>query len=99
MLDGEASKPIRIKQDAIKARFAPLPGPGEAAITVIYELDFKPVESKLTGEKAGDTSQFTATHDQLENLKQMKFTVDALTLKGQNLKQITFDYPKGNEGE
>jgi streptogramin lyase len=87
-LDGEAEKPIRLKE-------------GELEIQIkkpsAFTLKLKAVENSLTGEKTGDTSEFSVTSDQLKNLKEFDAVLAGINIKGKSFKNTEFNFPKGNE--
>jgi len=91
VLDGEAEKAVRIKQKEIKLK---IEGLGDKKI----ELELQAVANVLSGETAGDTSQFEATHEKLKGAKHFDGEIDKIEIKGQKTKDIDFDFPHGNEG-
>lgn len=90
VLDGEAEKAVRIKQKEIKISVKGL-GAKE------FEVELKAVENVLSGETPGDTSQFEGTHETLKGAKHFDGKIDKIEIKGQKAKDITFDFPHGNE--
>lgn len=84
VLDGEAENPIRITQESF-------------VMEGIAPVNFHAVNNPLTGESIGDTSEFAAQSDVYKGVKNFKGTLDQLTLKGQDFKNIEFSFPEGNE--
>ena len=88
-LDGEAEKPVRIKQPEI-----------EIAITGVKDLPsitVKAQASDLSGETVGDTSEFKATSEKLKGVKNFDGVVKVITIRGTEFKDVKFNFPKGNE--
>lgn len=89
-LDGEAEKPVRLKQGEITVEFAP-----RGATTQTVTL--KPVANPLTGETAKDSSQYEGTSNWLKGVAKFDGAVKALTIKGTDFKAVGFKFPEGNE--
>lgn len=89
VLDGEAEKPVRIEQKEIVLKVKGKPS--ESAVML------KATGNTLTGEKPGDTSQFNGQSDTLKDLKVFDAFVVGITVKGKEFKDVSFNYPKGNE--
>jgi hypothetical protein len=83
MLDAHAEGPIRLAQPSIEVTVAPAGG----ALPVI--VDLKPVASELTGETAGDSSQFTAEHAELKGVKQAGVLIKKLEIRGREFTEIS----------
>ena len=92
VLDGEAEKPVRLKHEQLEIKVTP--GKGEP-----FNVMLKAVANTLTGEKAGDTSQFEAQDDRLKDLKEFDGIAQKLDVKGVEVKPTRFNFPKGNEHE
>jgi hypothetical protein len=88
-LDGEAEKAVRIKQGTIEIKIT--------GIKDLPSITLKAQSNALTGEKEGDTSEFSATSDRLKNVKEFDGVVAALTIRGKEFKDVKFNFPKGNE--
>lgn len=89
VLDGEAEKSIRLKQGAI-----------EISVLVGSErhvVSLGAVENVLTGETVGDSSEFRATVEALQGQERFVGQVKALAVRGQELRDVSFLYPEGNE--
>jgi hypothetical protein len=85
VLDGEAEQPIRLSQLTIDV-ILDVPIPGSA-------LTFGPVASVLTGEGAGDTSQFVIRHDALRISAPISGRLKALTVRGREFRDVPFTIP------
>jgi hypothetical protein len=83
MLDAHAEGPIRLSQPSIEVTVAPAGG----ALPVI--VDLKPVASELTGETAGDTSQFTAEHAELKGVREGTVLIKKLEFRGREFTEIS----------
>lgn len=90
VLDGEAENAVRIAQDKIEIAFT-------SGVTGATELALPAVASSLTGETVGDTSEFGAQSDALKAVEKFEATVKAISIKGQEFKDVAFKYPDGNE--
>jgi hypothetical protein len=93
VLDGEAEKAVRIKQNEIEVKINKIEKKG-ADVT----LKLKGAANVLTGEKEGDTSEFSAQSDDLKDVKKFEAVVGAITIKGKDFKDTKFKFPEGNEG-
>jgi hypothetical protein len=87
VLDGEAEQPIRIRQQTIGL-----------LLTVPAETAEKPFElaaqaSVLTGETAGDTSQFALTHEVFRQPVPLEGSLLPLEVRGQMFRDIRFTLP------
>lgn len=87
-LDGEAEKPVRLKQTEIEIGVKK---------TTVFSVKLNSVENSLTGEKRGDTSEFAAVSEQLKNLKEFDAIITSIDIKGKEFKKVEFNFPKGNE--
>ncbi|MGD0089347.1 MAG: hypothetical protein ABSE73_05445 [Planctomycetota bacterium] len=92
VLDGEAEKSVRVKQKEIelRLRFA-----DKKEETVAVTL--KAVSNVLTGETAGDTSQFAGEAAALKGATRFSGAIAAVSVKGQEFKDVQFKFPEGNE--
>jgi len=89
VLDGEAEKPVRVEQKEIVLQVKGKPS--EVAVPL------QAIGNSLTGEKPGDTSEFTGQADALKGRKDFDAVVVDVTVKGKAFKNVEFNYPKGNE--
>ena len=60
-------------------------------------IDLLPVASRATGESVGDTSHFRASVARPEAWRSFSAVLPEITVKGTRFKQITVNYPQGNE--
>jgi hypothetical protein len=95
VLDGEAENPIRLAQKEIVLQVEGRgpdvkdPSPGMVAL--------RAVASPLTGESAGDTSEFAGQSDLLKGIDHFSGTIHLISVKGQEIKEVEFAFPDGNE--
>jgi hypothetical protein len=89
--DGEAETAVRIPGGAVSLQVVP-----EGADAPI-ELELIGVANSLTGETAGDTSEFTVTDDALKGLKQCAVVIPSITIRGATFNDVHFPFPEGNE--
>ncbi len=96
VLDGEAEKPERISQPAIELLIlkpdSPKAGP---PVGDLVKLDA--ASNTLTGETVGDTSEFVVTSDLLKGKDHFEGIVQSITIKGEEIKGVSFHFPEGNE--
>lgn len=90
VLDGEAEKALRVSQPEIKLSLSGGDLKSSASVAL------KAVSSPLTGEKAGDTSQFEATVPALTGVKRFEIVVESLNVRGAEYKNTKATYPDGN---
>jgi hypothetical protein len=62
-------------------------------------LVFRAVANNATGEKAGDTAQFEAQADWLKGVTNFSAVLKDLNIRGSDYRQITFNFPKGNDAD
>jgi hypothetical protein len=97
ILDGEAENSIRIGQESIEVviedTVPPAVGDGGSGQALIL----KAVSNVLTGETAGDTSEFAAQSERLKGVRKFTAVISVISVKGQIFKNIEFRYPEGNE--
>lgn len=86
-LDGEAERPVRLTQPAMALTIT-IP-----EVLAPISVDLQPVENPLTGEKAGDTSQFQAVVPELKGRRLFRGTVAIVTLRGQTFERVPFNVP------
>jgi hypothetical protein len=88
VLDGEAEQPVRIRQEivSLEVRVSNHPVP----------LALAPVANVLTGEQAGDASQFARQHERLKGLKVFTGVVKSVTVRGQVFQGVAFTFPGGS---
>lgn len=97
ILDGEAENAVRIGQEDIDIKIRDtLPSGGESDKSG-YALILKPVSNILTGETAGDTSEFAVQSDKLKDVQKFDAVISVINIKGQTFRNIGFRFPEGNE--
>jgi hypothetical protein len=89
LLDGEAENPVRVAGKSISLRVKS----GASSFTLRMEA----VENKLTGETAGDTSQFEGQSDALRGLREFEAVIEDFVFKGKTMTGVAFSFPKGND--
>ncbi len=89
VLDGEAESPVRLEQEEIEMKIEVVRG--SAA------LKLNAVSNVLTGETAGDSSEFSAQSDKLKGVKRFGAVITAITVKGREFEEVEFRFPEGNE--
>jgi Ni/Co efflux regulator RcnB len=94
VLDGEAEKAVRLKQDSIVIEALLPAADGEPTTTT---LTLRPSSNVLTGEKVGDTSLFEWGYESLKGVDKFTGVVKELEIKGTTLKDVKFQFPEGNE--
>ena len=94
VLDSEAENPIRIEQRSIEVKIVTKEDKNN---TESSTLIFKPVSNVLTGEKKGDTSEFSAQSDQLKDQDSFQAKISDITVSGVEFKAVEFGFPEGNE--
>lgn len=97
ILDGEAEKAVRIGQEGIGIKINDTLPPGGESDKSGYALILKPVSNILTGETAGDTSEFAVQSDKLKGVQKFDAVISAINIKGQTFRNIGFRFPEGNE--
>jgi len=97
VLDGEAENPIRLTDKSIDLSIENIAPKNAAKQPLAIALNA--VASALTGEKVGDTSEFSATVEALKGATGFDATIAKLTIKGKTFEMVKFNFPKGNEDE
>ena len=90
VLDREPDSYVRVKHPELELEI--VPSQGEA-----FSVRLKAAANPLTGETAGDTSQFEGQDDRLKGLKDFDAEAPALEIRGQKVGPTKFNFPKGNE--
>ena len=88
-LDGEAEKSVRVKQSEIEIAVK------NPAVTI----KLGGVANALTGEAAGDTSEFSGQSDRLKGATDFNGVIQTISIKGKQFKDVAFNFPKGAEKE
>jgi hypothetical protein len=89
VLDGEAEQAVRLAQPSIE-------------IVVMKEgapltLALQPVANELTGERAGETSQFSVTSSDLRQLVRFEGRIQRVDIRGREFRDLAFRFPEGSE--
>jgi hypothetical protein len=88
-LDGEAEKSVRVKQSEIEI----------VVKNPAVMITLGGVANALTGETAGDTSEFSGQSDRLKDAANFDGVIKTILIKGRQFKDVAFDFPKGAENE
>ena len=97
-LDGEAENPVRLKQEEIVVKIhAVTRGDGEKPVEPPLIIHLKAVASPLSGETVGDSSEFAARSDSLKGVTHFQAEIEAILIKGQEFKNVSFAFPEGND--
>jgi hypothetical protein len=99
VLDGEAENPVRISQEEIELKISIKKPGGQEGEKFSFFLKLMPVANVLTGETVGDTSEFTGQADKLKGTTNFNAVLTMIIVKGKEFKNLTFNFPKGNEEE
>lgn len=91
-LDSHAEKSVRLKQPEIELKVAPADSQGTTTT-----LRLVGVASPLTGEQVGNTSEFSVRSDKLKGVKQISGVIRAVTIKGNEFKDVSFRVPEDKE--
>jgi hypothetical protein len=97
ILDGEAENAVRIGQEDIDIKIRDTLPPGGESDKSGYALILKAVANVLTGETAGDTSEFAVQSDKLKGVQKFDAVISVINIKGQTFRNIGFRFPEGNE--
>lgn len=89
-LDGEAEQSVPLAQTEIEIEI-------EKPQKFVVKLEAE--ENALTGETKGATSEFSGQNERLRNLKEFDALVKSITIRGREFKNVSFNFPKGNEGK
>ncbi|HEY7183388.1 MAG TPA: hypothetical protein VIC84_18285 [Blastocatellia bacterium] len=88
-LDGEAERPVRIKQNEIEIAVK------DPAVTI----KLGGVSNALTGETTGDTSEFWGRSDRLKGETDFEGVIKTISIKGRQFKDVEFNFPDGAQKE
>jgi hypothetical protein len=91
VMDGEFENFVRI--EAASFEITAKSGDGDR------KLVFRAVADNATGEKVGDTAQFEVQADWLRGVTNFEAVLKDLSIRGSNYRQITFNFPKGNDAD
>ena len=90
VLDGEAENPVRIEQEEIEIIVDR--GSDNSKLVKLFAKS-----NILSGENAGDTSQFEGESPILKGAKKFNAVITKISIKGQEFQDVEFRYPEGNE--
>lgn len=62
-----------------------------------FQLTLAAQSNPLTGEKVGDSSLYSIISQDLKGLSKFQVKIEHIVIKGIAFKEITFDFPEGNE--
>lgn len=88
-LDGEAEQAVRLAQPAIELVVTKDGAP--------VRLTLQAVANELTGERAGDSSQFTVTSPELQQVARFEGRIQSINIRGQEFRDVSFRFPEGSE--
>jgi hypothetical protein len=91
VFDGEMENFIRIPALTIELRVSVVGAPAT--------LVLQGVANPMTGETAGDTSQFSAQADWLKVTPAFDAVLRSITIRGTTFTDVKFNFPKGNDKE
>lgn len=89
-LDGEAENAIPLTQSEIIIKITPQNDEQ-------FDLALKALENPLTGETAGNTSEFKGQSETLKGISKFAGIIRAVVTNGQKFNNVVFDFPEGNE--
>lgn len=87
-LDGEAEQSVSLAQKEIEI---------EVEKPQKFAIKLEPKGNALTGETKGATSEFVGQNERLRNSKEFNASVKSITIRGREFKNVSFNFPKGNE--
>ena len=88
-LDSEAEKAVRVKHSEIEV----------AVKNLAVTIKLGGVANALTGETAGDTSEFSGQSDRLKGAANFDGVIKTISIKGRLFKNVAFNFSKGAEKE
>lgn len=92
VLDGEAEKALRIAQESLVLSVPSGQGDGSRLEAVLAAQ-----ANELTGETAGDSSEFRGEVPALKGATAFEATLAKIEIKGETIEGVKFGYPEGNE--
>lgn len=92
VLDAHAENARRVAHESLTLRVSQIDDREQP-----FDLTLQPVESALTGETVGDTSQFQADDERLADAQRLRAQLATLTVRGHTFENIPIHYPEGNE--
>ena len=85
-------KAVRLKQNEIEIEISHI----NKAEGKPLKLKLKPVANVLTGEKEGETSEFSVQSDALKGAKTFSGEIEEVKFKGKSFKDVDFKFPEGS---
>lgn len=61
------------------------------------KLTLQAVANELTGERSGETSQFTVTSPGLQHVARFEGRIQSINIRGQEFRDVSFRFPEGSE--
>lgn len=89
VLDGDAQKGVRLETESIQAAVTVTEPEEKDAV----KIELKPRANELTGEKAGDSSEFAGRAEALKTAKKVRGKVLKIEIKGQTFEDVEFVIP------
>jgi hypothetical protein len=98
VLDGEAEQSVRVPEPMLELSVTSVSdAAGTRSVSGVVTLSA--VASPLTGETAGDASEFTGRSDRLRAASAWSGVLDRVTVKGQPFEQVPIRIPGADERE
>ncbi len=91
VLDAEAERGVKIPNLELRFTYTAGDEMGSAVL--------QPVESQLSGEKAGDTSHFSGMVTALKSLSRFHLVLEEISVRGSDFEGVSFGVPEGNEDQ
>lgn len=92
VLDSDADEAVAIKQQEIALSIAPA-GEKKDDLADLFEMKLAAVNPT----DAGEASEFAGESEKLKGVKEFEAVLTSITLKGEEVKDVKFNFPKGNE--
>lgn len=100
VLDGEASGAVRIQTPSLELKVRNLrDARGRVLRKESLTVTLGGVSNMLTGETAGNTSEFEGFSPALKGVARFEALIRHLKVRGVDVDVTRFDYPEGNEGK
>lgn len=96
VLDDHADQAVRIAQPEIVLVITPAATTQPAGEPKPIRAALAPVASELSGERAGDTSHYSATVEALRGVARFTGVIDAVEARGSKFSNVAFRFPEGN---
>lgn len=92
VLDAEAERGVPVSGDVLRLRLTPEGRPP-------FSLELRGVSNPLTGELAGQSSEFRGRHEGLEGVERLEVFLEAVEVRGMRFEAISAEVPgEGGEG-